>query len=247
MYNKRCDVVVLTCDKYEDAWEPFFILKDRYWKDCKYKTYLITETKKCKYCETININENIWSKRVRDGLSKLKSDYVIILLEDFFIRENVDSKRIEFCMNNFPKNAACFNFEFSLDKNDLESDIEGFKIKTKESSYKCSCQAALWDRKKLIQLLSYDCNPWVWETSEPIKDYDFYINSSNYIINYGYKNYQWFGIRGSKWCKKDVVPLFKKENIYVDFSKRGFYKEENILIKIKRIIGKVLRKLKVIK
>ena len=42
--NKRCDVVILTCDSYSDIWEPFFKLKNKYWPDCKYDTYLITES-----------------------------------------------------------------------------------------------------------------------------------------------------------------------------------------------------------
>lgn len=241
--NNDCDIVVLTCDKYDDAWSPFFKLKNKYWKNCKYNTYLITEKKKCSFCETININENIWSKRVRDGLKKLKSKFVIIILEDFFIRDYVDTKRIEYCIKNFPENAACFNFEISNDPYDIDSKFKGFKIKTKESTYKCSCQAALWDRQKLINLLSYDCDPWTWETTEPIKDYDFYINSSNYVIDYGYKNGMWFGIKSGKWFKKDVVPLFKKEGIDVDFSRLGFYKEEKIKKFTKRVTERVVGKI----
>lgn len=242
MKNKSCDIVLLTCDKYEDAWEPFFVLRNKYWKNLKYNTYLITETKKCSFCKAININEKIWSKRIREGLSKLKSKYVIILLEDFFIRDFVDSKRIEYCINNFPENAACFNFEISNDPYDIDSEFKGFKIKTKKSTYKCSCQAALWDREKLINLLSYDCDPWTWEITEPIIDYDFYINSSNYVINYGYKDGVWFGIKSGRWIKKDVVPLFKKEGINVDFSKLGFYKEKKLKKIVKKVFNKMVRK-----
>ncbi len=238
--NKSCDVVILTCDDYSDIWEPFFILKNRYWNDCYYNTYLITETKNCSECKTININENIWTKRVREGLKRLKSDYVIILLEDFFLRGPVDNKRIEFCMNNFSKNTACFNFEKTYDQNDKKSNIKGFKIKTNKSKYKCSCQAAIWDRKKLISLLSKDCNAWEWETSEPLENYDFYINDADLVFDYGYKNMEWFGIRKGKWVKKDVVPLFKKEKIFVNFKNRGFYKETSLY---KRIYQKIKRKL----
>jgi len=237
--NKNCSVVVLTCDSYSDLWEPFFILKNRYWDDCPYETYLITETKKCKYSKTINVDEKIWTKKVREGLNKIKSDYVIILLEDFFIRDKVDNERIQYCMNQFDKNTAMFNFEKSYDENDIESEIEGFKIKTEKSLYKCSCQAAIWDRKKLIELLAKDWDPWTWETSEPIKKYKFYINSAEVIFDYGYENHEWFGLCKGKWIKKDVVPLFKKENIKIDFKKRGFYKKDSFIKKVLKKIRKL--------
>lgn len=236
--NKNCSVVVLTCDSYSDLWEPFFILKNRYWNDCPYETYLITETKECEYCKTININEKIWTKRVREGLKKIKSDYVIILLEDFFIRDKVDNERIEYCMNHFDKNTAMFNFEKSYDENDIDSGVEGFKKKSETAPYKCSCQAAIWDRKKLIKLLAVDGSAWDWEVNPPIEHYDFYINSGDYVFNYGYKDYKWFGVCKGKWIKNDVVPLFKKENIKIDYSIRGFYKEDSI---IKRGIRKIKR------
>ncbi len=49
-------IVVLSCDIYSVFWDWFFACKKRYWKDCRYPTYLVTETKTCKYCQTININ-----------------------------------------------------------------------------------------------------------------------------------------------------------------------------------------------
>lgn len=235
--NKKCAVVVLTCDSYSDLWDPFFILKNRYWADCPYETYLITETKKCDYCKTINVNESIWTKRVREGLKKIKSDYVIILLEDFFIRDKVNNERIEYCMNNFDENTAMFNFEKSHDVNDIKSEVEGFNIKTRDSKYKCSSQAAIWDKEKLIELLSKDCDPWTWETNEPLKNYKFYINNESEVFTYGKENIL-FGVYQGKWYKADVVPLFKKENIKIDYSVRGFYKKDSIF---KRMIRKIKR------
>ena len=41
------------------------------------------------------------------------------------------------------------------------------------------------------------------------------------FLDYGYHGGQWMGICHGQWVESDVVPLFEKEGIEVDFSKRG--------------------------
>ena len=38
-------ILVNSCDKYEDAWDPFFKLLKIQWPDCPYRIYLNTEFK----------------------------------------------------------------------------------------------------------------------------------------------------------------------------------------------------------
>ena len=38
-------MLLLSCDKYSDVWDDFFNLKERFWPDCKFKWYLVTESK----------------------------------------------------------------------------------------------------------------------------------------------------------------------------------------------------------
>lgn len=228
----NCAVAVLSCDKYADCWMPFFKLKEKYWRSCPFDTYLITEGQlqdRPAGCHFIGINESIWSKRVREGLSQISTKYVIILMDDFFLRKKVDTKRIQRLIERFPENAACFSFDINNDRNALHSEVKGFVKRPRNAEYRLSCQAALWNRQKLIELLAEDCNPWHWESSVPSSDYDFYINCTNHwTFDYGKKNIL-FGIFRGKWYRRDVVPLFKREHIEVDYSKRGFFPEEPYL------------------
>ena len=43
-FDPRRDVsyVVMSCDPYKDLWEPFFGCLDRYWPDCPFPLYLVT-------------------------------------------------------------------------------------------------------------------------------------------------------------------------------------------------------------
>ena len=41
-------ILVLSCDKYEPCWKSFFTLLDKYYPNHP-ETYLLCETKKCKF------------------------------------------------------------------------------------------------------------------------------------------------------------------------------------------------------
>ena len=181
-------LLILSCDNYSDLWEPFFKLKNKYWKDCKYKTYITTETKDCKYATALKHNYPIeqWTTRLKKSLEEIDTKYVLIMDGDFFIRDYVDQSRIDYALSHFNDNTAFFNFEQEYDNYNIECGLEGFKKRGK-GICKISCQAGLWDREKLIKLLNISCSPWEWERLNIARDYDYYINSGELIINYGYK------------------------------------------------------------
>lgn len=221
-----CSVLILSCDSYSDCWSPFFQLKDKYWKDCPYETYVATETKDCKYAKALKHNYPIdqWTTRIREALKEIKTKYVLLMVDDFFIRDYVDQKRIDYVLKHFDDNTAFFNFEQEYDNNNVECGLDGFK-KRINGICKISCQAGIWNREKLIKLLNISCSPWEWERLNIAKDYDYYINSSDCIIDYGFKVGD-FSIVHGKWSQ-EIVPFFEKESIEIDYSKRGFFLSKN--------------------
>lgn len=227
--NTDVSILVLSCDAYEDIIGPFFILKERYWSDCPYKTYISTETKEFSQATTLthNYTLNRWTRRIKESLMDIDSKYVILMDSDFYIRQPVDQKRIDYCIESFDCDTATFSFELEYAPT-YPSKKDGFRLKPNKSPYLCSCQPSIWDREKLISLLQKDMNPWQWERQIIDTPFKHYVNSGNVIIDIGYYlpngKKHWYGVRKGKWVEDDVVELFKKENIGIDFSKRGFYK-----------------------
>lgn len=221
-----CSVVVASCDSYNDTWDLFFLLKERYWENCPYETYLISETMECPYSKTINVNSQIWTKRLREALQQIDTKYVLLMLDDFFIREQVDQERIEYCLHNFQSDTITFNFEHAYRENEI-SEIQGFDIQKNNQIYLNSCQPSLWDREKLIEALAQDTDAWNWEMTLVNSKYKYMINNQGSIINTGYdsRNPIWRGVRRGKWVKRDMIDLLQKENIILDLSKRGFENE----------------------
>lgn len=217
-------ILVLSCDKNEELFDPFRHCIEKYWVDHPEIIYF-TDTIINPYYRTIckdHRNMNIWTKCVREALSEIDDNQIIIMMDDLFIRNKVDSARIEYLSSKLRGNIACFNFEKSFDITDLKTDILGFKKRRHNSKYEVSIMCGLWDKNKLLKVLEKDCSPWEIEKLRDNKGFDFYINCWDYIIDWGYITYKPTGLYRGKWMR-EIIPFFEKEGIVVDFNKKGFY------------------------
>lgn len=216
-------VLVLSCDKNDDLFEPFHICIEKYWKNHPEIIY-ITETKKNPYYKTIckEIEFDLWTKRIREALKEIDDDKILLIMDDCFIRQQVDVKRIKYVEESLKDNIALFNFEKCFDNGDLPSQYEGFKKKNPNGIAIPSIQCGLWQKDKLMTILNITCQPWEIERLNIAHDFEYYINSADYIIDYGYMFPKPFGVYKGKWCR-ELYDFFEKENIKIDWSKRDFY------------------------
>ena len=220
-------VLIYSCDSYSDVWKPFFTLFWRYW-NCEYPVYLATETKKCAELGVMTINKqaDTWTERMKQTVDEIPTDFVIGMCEDMFLRREVNQNAINECVRYMLENPkiACFNFE--KDYNGASGgDFAGYGKKPHGRNFQKSCQPTLWRRSALSELLNVKMSAWKWEESDADEKFDYYIftgSVDDLVFEYGYKHECWFGIQKGKWVKDDVGPLFAKEHIDIDFSKRGY-------------------------
>lgn len=216
-------VLVLSCDKNDDLFEPFHHCIEKYWENHPEIIYA-TETIKNPYYKTINVDYPLeqWTKRIRETLKQIDDNIILTIMDDEFIRKPVDTERIEYLQTQLKGNIAAFYFEKSFDKNDEETNIKGMKKRKHGSNYEVCINCGIWDKDKLIDVLSRDSDPWDVELNQDNRGYDYYINSEDYIIDWGYITWQYTGVCKGKWCR-NMIPFFEKEGIVVDYNKRGFY------------------------
>ena len=214
-------ILVLSCDKNSDTFEPFHHCIEKYWPNHPEIIYK-SETVGNPYYETICTNYPLekWTSGVRKVLDTVYDSKVLLMVDDCFIRKPVDEDRIKYLCTRLGGNIACFNFEKSFDKNDEETDIEEFKRRQHGSDYELSIMCGLWDKDKLIDVLSGDATPWEAEIRQRTCGYDYYINSGDYIIDWGYRTWHWSGICRGQWCQ-ETVDFLTSEGIDIDWSKRG--------------------------
>lgn len=215
-------IVVCSCDKNKDLFYPFYHCMEKYYTNHP-KIIYTTETIKNPYYETISKNYPLekWTKRIRETLKEIPDNKILLMIDDIFIRNPVDTKRIDYARDNLKGNIACFNFEKVFNSEDKESGLDGFKIRKKGSDYELSIMCGLWNKEKLIHILEKDSDPWSVEYNQDTKGYDYLINSEDYIIDWGYKTFKPVGVVKGKWAR-EIVDFFKKEGIEIDYEKRGF-------------------------
>ena len=216
-------IVVFSCDSCVDTFDAFHHCIEKYYPNHPEVIY-ITETIKNPYYKTIckNYPVELWSKKIREALKEIDDNKILLMTDDNFIRQPVDIERINYVEDNLKGNIAMFNFEKSFDINDKECEYIGFKKKNLDGIAVNSIMCGMWQKDKLINVLNITCKPWEIERLNIAFDYDYYINSGDFIIDIGYKFQQPFAITKGKWAR-EVVPFLEKEGIKINYEKRGFY------------------------
>jgi hypothetical protein len=163
--KKNIAILIPSCDKYSDMWEPFFFCLSKYWPDCPYKIYLLTNNLKPEFenVEVINIGEDTtWSSNVKKALNFIKEDYVFMWIDDLFLVQKVDTEKI----NKY------FDFALGLDANYFSLNAIPQPQRRVDDSvgiidpgvlYRVSTVLSLWKKEVLFDLLKEEENAWEFE------------------------------------------------------------------------------------
>lgn len=242
MDKTECTVLVCSCDSYEDAWEPFFKLFWTYWPECPYEVILNTETKiftgdKVKCFSFYDKDESVfYGERLLKHLRQIESPYVLILMDDFFFRKQVNGTKIKFYIDQLKKNPdiAVFSFDSVADELNIDDGkYQDFLLRPRYGEYKMNFQGGVWNKETLMKCIRPFETPWEIESKGSIRTFEmqerFYTlkDLSLSPIDYGKKKGLTWGIVRGKWIYDDVVPLFQRHRIDVDYAKRGFFDPDN--------------------
>jgi hypothetical protein len=92
-----CALVILSCDRYRDLWEPCLALYRRYWPDCPYPMFLVSETVGIddeRVCSLRTGSGLAWSDGVRIAIGALDHEQVLLVLEDFLLTGPVSTAAV---------------------------------------------------------------------------------------------------------------------------------------------------------
>lgn len=167
----NCAIVVPSCDSYEEVWGPFFSFFFKYWPDCPFPVYLITETKKAPdpRVKAINLGKDYgWSDNMDKVLSQISEKYFIYFLEDVFITKKVDTDRIlrllelakndhVSCLRLFPHPGPDTQYV------NASGPVPELGVIAKDAPYRSSTMTAIWDKEAFKRLLKAGENAWQFE------------------------------------------------------------------------------------
>lgn len=189
--NKSIGLIVLTCDNYSDLWPMFIHFFDKFWPDCPYSKYVISNYKSLPDTsfEFINIGkDDSWSDGLLKTISILKNkhDYLIVTLEDSPIIEKVDQLKLNSILHAFF--VVDGNFLSLFTQDDMGKPTRKFNnyfgIIDKGSLYRPTCVYSLWKISILEDLLDRKENAWEFERFGSVRSdkYDgFYMIYKNFF------------------------------------------------------------------
>ena len=232
-------IIVMTSDKYKDVWTPFYYLLEKYWADCCYPIYHVSERERPVTSFPVQHIElrptDSWNEILSMALEKIPQEYILLLLSDFFLIRDVNSNKIEEYLNVLDKENAAFLRIFPCPgphysyKNYLDIGLI-----EKKTPYSISTQATIWkkiDLQKFICKFKDDSELEILG-SQRSDELDKDLLSVNIIDknkkleeqNYAF-TYLCTAVIQGKW-KRDAVKLCKRENIKIDLNYR---KQQSIL------------------
>lgn len=229
MKNNDCSILINSCDKYSDVWEPFFSCFKEYYSDCPYKIYLNTETKNYSYkgfnIDIINSDVNVkWGKRFQNSINKIDTEFIFVVLEDFFLEKAIVQEDINKCIRVLKDNKNASVVYLVSDTDGLMKDNTGFAIIPEGTEYRLNSCPAIWRKSDLLKYVKKNDDPWAWEYFGTIrtegKNKVFYCTPKDYpIYSYSYKTGG--AIHKGKWVTSVMNPVNDKYNLSIDLAKRG--------------------------
>ncbi len=176
---KDLSILVSSCDKYAKFWQPFFHSLDKNWpglQDLGLDIFLISNTQSYSFpnLEIIHIPHEIsWSDNMLNALQQVKTKYVLIFLDDYWINKPVNMDRFRQLyehMQNF--DVAYTQLTVDILEKDLPNNVEGLEgvaYKNKFQKYRSSLQLAIWEVAALKQILRSGESAWDFEMASSIR------------------------------------------------------------------------------
>lgn len=197
--------VILSCDRYSGLWEKQFKVLDKYWSDCPYPKYLLTNHKDPNRpdIKAIKVGEDqSWSANLKKALEILRPeyDYILLTFDDLFLVETVNNRLLAQVLESFHSLNGQFlqlikwhNKPKSI--NDLLGLIEPGSL------YRPNCVYALWNIDILNNLLVNNETAWEFERNgaQRSNHYDAF-----YVVHQDIFKYRNTVIRG-KIVPKDAI------------------------------------------
>lgn len=97
--EKNCAVLIMSCDKYADLWDPFFQQFWKCWSNCPYKVYLgsnlTSPSSSTKAVSILSGKDTDWSSSYMRILDQIPEENLFVWIEDAILSSKVDTDQIK--------------------------------------------------------------------------------------------------------------------------------------------------------
>lgn len=207
-------IIIPSCDKYSDLWNPILSSIKKFWPDCPYKIYFVSNEVSPEFNGVTNITvgpDVSWSSNLKKALQQIPEEFVFLWLEDLFPIKTVNTKKIsELFAWAIDKdiNYVCLNGLPRADKKVTES----VGLVSEGGLYRVSTVLSFWKKEILFNLLEEKENAWQFEIEGSIRS-DVYpgfyvtLKPEIFVVN---------AVIKGKWRRKALAKVKRSMSFKVD-------------------------------
>jgi hypothetical protein len=222
-------VIVSSFDGMDDLWNPFWTLFFRFWPDCPYDRYLISNHKTFQdsRVKTIPVGEDRgWAANLRTALESMPNRYVLYLQEDYLINAPIHSERIQRLANTHRNSGAiCLCLYPRYNCRTPYTGDQSVDVVNEATPFRVSLQTSIWDKAALLALLRDDESQWQFEYRASRETHGLILTDRARITDPSTWAVPYFvtGVVRGKWVP-DALKLCRAQGIRIDRNRRATHR-----------------------
>lgn len=172
MLKTKLTYLILSCDKFSDLWDGNINLFHQNWPDGDFDVFLVTDKETDRVLPGVNIisagDDMEWSDRLKFAMNYVKTQYVFVTLDDYFLIKKVNNDHIKYLVNLMEKNACDYIRLFKNPTKATGDKVAGeyglYNIKS-EVNYSVNLYPGIWSKTFFEYCLKDSRTAWMFEVT----------------------------------------------------------------------------------
>ncbi len=181
----KLSVLISSCDKFSDLWDENIKTYRKQWQNNECDTFLVTDKKTDWTAENVNViaveGQNDFPLRIKAALENVKTPYVLVTLDDYFLIKPVENDKINYLVDRMIKEdiqyLSLYNRRITKESKYLPLD-KLIKVDLTQK-YAINLYPAVWNVEFLKKTVKENINPWLYEVSLTKTAFDENANCQN--------------------------------------------------------------------
>ena len=169
--DSKLSILISSCDKFSDLWEENIKAYKKYWVNNPHKTYLVTDKHSTWDDEDVNLivanGQNDFPLRIKYALNSIKSKYILVTLDDYFLINSVSNEKIDYLLKRMESEniqyLSLYNRRVTKEKK--YKKLEELTPIDLSWKYAITLYPAIWETEFLRNAIKEDMSPWMFEPS----------------------------------------------------------------------------------
>lgn len=221
-------ILISSCDSFSDCWLPMIHSIRKYWSECPYPIFIISNFKKIeeKGIKFINIGQDKgFGSNTKKALELIEANHIIFFLDDFFLCDTVDSVVVNDHLNHCILNNVDFlkiDYRDIIYRDELRIADSIYCANPLNIRYSLNTAISIWKKNALHSLCVEGFTAWDFERKgiDNITKNNLKINSET-ILSSRFEKMTIKKICGpgavckGRWTKEGVKYLKENEFSYL--------------------------------